>query len=48
MAALGALIGGGVFDIFTLLRAAIIETGGGWLPLAMDRLETHYLSTRTI
>lgn len=43
MAALGALIGGGVFDIFTRLRAAIIETGGGWLPLAMDRLDTHYV-----
>jgi len=43
MAALGALIGGGVFDMFPRLRAAIIETGGGWLPLAMDRLDTHYL-----
>jgi predicted TIM-barrel fold metal-dependent hydrolase len=43
MAALGALIGGGVLDIFPRLRVAIIETGGGWLPLAMDRLDTHYL-----
>jgi hypothetical protein len=43
MAALGALIGGGVFDIFSRLRVAIIETGGGWLPLALDRLDTHYL-----
>ncbi len=25
------------------LRVAIIETGGGWLPLALDRLDTHYL-----
>jgi predicted TIM-barrel fold metal-dependent hydrolase len=43
MAALGALIGGGIFDLFPKLRAAIIETGGGWLPLALDRLDTHYL-----
>jgi predicted TIM-barrel fold metal-dependent hydrolase len=43
MAALGALIGGGVFELFPKLRAAIIETGGGWLPLALDRLDTHYL-----
>ncbi len=43
MAALGALIGGGIFDRFTRLRAAIIETGGGWLPLALDRLDTHYI-----
>jgi predicted TIM-barrel fold metal-dependent hydrolase len=43
MAALGALIGGGVFEIFPTLRVAIIETGGGWLPLALDRLDTHYL-----
>lgn len=43
MAALGALIGGGVFERFSRLRAAIIETGGGWMPLALDRLDTHYL-----
>jgi len=43
MAALGALIGGGVFDRFRRLRVGIIETGGGWLPLAIDRLDTHYL-----
>src|SRR5437867_1279830 len=43
MAALGALIGGGIFEMFRELRVAIIETGGGWLPLAMDRLDTHYL-----
>src|ERR1051325_441741 len=43
MAGLGPLIGGGVFDRFPRLRAAIIETGGGWLPLALDRLDTHYI-----
>jgi predicted TIM-barrel fold metal-dependent hydrolase len=43
MAALGALIGGGIFELFPRLREAIIETGGGWRPLALDRLDTHYL-----
>ena len=43
MAALGALIGGGIFERFPRLRAALIETGGGWMPAALDRLDTHYL-----
>lgn len=43
MAAMGALIGGGVFEMFPRLRAAIVETGGGWMPLALDRLDTHYI-----
>jgi uncharacterized protein len=43
MAAMGALIGGGVFELFPRLQAAIVETGGGWMPLAVDRLDTHYI-----
>jgi predicted TIM-barrel fold metal-dependent hydrolase len=43
MAALGALVGGGIFELFPTLRVGIIETGGGWLPLALDRLDTHYI-----
>ena len=43
MAAMGALIGGGIFDLFPRIRAAIIETAGGWVPAALDRLDTHYL-----
>ena len=42
MAALGALIGGGVFDRFVKLRGAIVETACGWLPSVMDRFDTHY------
>ena len=38
MAAMGALIGGGIFDLFPAIRAAIIETAGGWVPAALDRL----------
>jgi predicted TIM-barrel fold metal-dependent hydrolase len=43
MAALGALIGGGIFEKFSRLRVAIVETGAGWVPLALDRLDTHYI-----
>ena len=43
MAAMGALIGGGIFDLFPRIRAAIIETAGGWVPAALDRFDTHYL-----
>ncbi len=32
-----------MFELFPYLRVAIIETGGGWLPLALDRLDTHYV-----
>ncbi|MPZ14235.1 MAG: amidohydrolase family protein [Chloroflexi bacterium] len=39
MTALGALIGGGVFDLFPSLRVGIFETSGGWLPWAIERLE---------
>ena len=30
-------------DVPRRSRVAIIETGGGWLPLALDRLDTHYI-----
>jgi hypothetical protein len=39
MAAMGALIGGGIFDLFPRIRAAIIETAGGWVPAALDRMD---------
>lgn len=37
MAALGCLIGGGVFDLFPTLRVAIFETHSGWLPFAIEQ-----------
>ena len=40
---MGALIGGGIVDLFPRIRAAVIETAGGWLPAALDRFDTHYL-----
>jgi uncharacterized protein len=42
--ALSALIGGGVFDLFPRLRAAIFETGSGWVPWLLDMLDDSYRS----
>jgi len=42
MRALGALVGGGVMDLFPKLRVAILEAGVGWLPYWMERLDEHY------
>lgn len=43
MAAMGALIGGGIMERFPTLRAAIIETAAGWLPAILDRFDSHYV-----
>jgi predicted TIM-barrel fold metal-dependent hydrolase len=43
MAAMGALIGGGILERFPTLRAAIVETAAGWLPAILDRFDAHYL-----
>ncbi len=43
MASMGALIGGGVFERFTSLRAGIVETAAGWLPAILDRFDAHYV-----
>jgi predicted TIM-barrel fold metal-dependent hydrolase len=42
MRAIGALIGGGVMDLYPKLRVAILEAGVGWLPSWMERLDEHY------
>jgi predicted TIM-barrel fold metal-dependent hydrolase len=42
MRAVGALIGGGVMDLYPKLRVAILEAGVGWLPYWMERLDEHY------
>ena len=42
MAAMGALIGGGIFELFPRLRVGILETGAGWLPAILDRFDAHY------
>ncbi len=43
MAAMGALIGGGIMERFPTLRAAIVETAAGWLPAILDRFDSHYV-----
>jgi uncharacterized protein len=42
MRAIAALIGGGVLDLFPKLRVAVLESGVGWLPFWMERLDEHY------
>ena len=44
MTAIGALIGGGVFDLFPKLRAGVFETSAGWLPWFVERLDESYES----
>ncbi len=43
MAAMGALIGGGVFEQFPALRVGVVETAAGWLPAILDRFDAHYV-----
>jgi len=39
MTALGALIGGGVFDRFPSLRVGMFENGCGWLPWFIEKID---------
>jgi uncharacterized protein len=41
MAAMGALIGGGVFDRFPTLRIGLFETHTGWMPFAVEQFENN-------
>ena len=43
MAAVGAMVGGGIFERFPTLRVAIVETAAGWLPSMLDRFDSHYV-----
>jgi hypothetical protein len=42
MTAVGALIGGGVFDRFPTLRVGIFESGAGWMPWLLEMLDGAY------
>ncbi len=44
MTAVGALIGGGVFDLFPSLRVGVFETGAGWMPWLIEQLDNSYAS----
>lgn len=39
MTAAGALIGGGVFDLFPRLRVGFFENGAGWMPWFIEKLD---------
>ena len=41
MRAVAAVLGGGVLDIFPLLKIAFLEAGVGWVPWWLDRLAEH-------
>ncbi len=45
MTAMAALIGGGIFELFPKLRAAVTETSGGWVPVIVDRLDAIFLAS---
>ncbi|MEA2641871.1 MAG: uncharacterized protein QOF51_3265 [Chloroflexota bacterium] len=42
MTAVSALIGGGVFDLFPKLRVGIFESGAGWMPWLVERMDEAY------
>src|SRR5581483_1127818 len=42
MTAMGALIGGGVFDLYPRLSFAMFESGGGWMPWFLNKLDESY------
>lgn len=41
MRQMGAMIGGGVFDRFPHLRTAFLESGCGWIPWWMERMDEY-------
>jgi predicted TIM-barrel fold metal-dependent hydrolase len=42
MTAMAALIGGGVFDVFPRLRFGLFESGGGWMPWLVEKMDDAY------
>lgn len=40
--AMGALIGGGVFDLFPRVRIGFFENGAGWMPWFIEKLDESY------
>lgn len=41
MRQMGAMIGGGIFDRFPKLRTAFLESGCGWIPWWMERMDEY-------
>jgi predicted TIM-barrel fold metal-dependent hydrolase len=42
MRAMAAMVGGGIYERFPTLRIAHLESGCGWVPYWMERLDDHY------
>lgn len=42
MYAMSGLMGGGVFDLFPKLRIGLFESGGGWIPWMVEKLDDGY------
>ena len=42
MRAMAALIGGGIYERYPTLRIAHLESGCGWVPYWMERMDEHY------
>lgn len=42
MTAAGAMIGGGVFDLFPKLRVGYFENGAGWMPWFIEKIDDSY------
>ncbi len=48
MTGIGALIGGGAFDLFPRLRAGFFECGAGWMPWFIASLDFNYVPGSSI
>lgn len=44
MTAVGAMIGGGIFDLYPRLRVGVFETSAGWMPWVLEQLDEGYES----
>jgi predicted TIM-barrel fold metal-dependent hydrolase len=44
MTAVGAMIGGGVFDLFPRIKVGVFETSAGWMPWVMEQLDDGFES----
>lgn len=42
MRAMAALVGGGIYERYPALRIAHLESGCGWVPYWMERMDEHY------
>jgi len=46
MRAMAAMVGGGIYERFPTLRVAHLESGCGWVPYWMERMDAHFETQR--